>query len=802
MGLLNIFRPSRSIVSRLTWRITVATIISLILILGLIFVLIYILGVAATGLIFGTAMEVTNEKMNTVFSNVEAVVRNNVPEAKKNIYQDDMLFSSVQHMLKLNEEIMGTAIAFNPDYEPKKGQRYAPYAFRTTTGIHTTQLNSRAYNYPEKEWFKKPVELKKACWSEPYVDEGGGGFPMITYSLPLINDKDEAYAVYTADLSLDWIETLRQKSDSAFNENFMDVFDNEAKSHFTSFLVTRQGTIVAHPDSSLVMKASLKDYFKNIKGKEKRKEKIIKDVLEIGTDDRLYRLYRDKNESYILMFAACVERTDWLMVVTLPVGDLLWLLNSMMIFMGFLSFIGIGIIVLACYFTVRKVTKPIRQFTVSADEIAKGNFTAELPKVKTKDEMRRLRDSFETMQLSLVKQIEETEAIIEDKGRIEGELQTARSIQMSMLPKTFPPYPDRDDIDIYGQLMPAKEVGGDLFDFFLRDEKLFFCIGDVSGKGVPASLLMAVTRSLFRTIASHESQPARIMTAINESISEDNESNMFVTLFIGVLDLPTGRMRYSNAGHDAPILIGDQGVGFLPCDPNLPVGIITDWKFTLQETVIDSQTTIFLYTDGLTEAENLRHEQFQEERVLDTACEAERKPEKFIEHMTKVVQDFVGNAEQSDDQTMLAIQYSKEQDDDMRLSRSLKLTNNVDEVPQLAAFVDEVCEAIGLDMSLTMSLNLAIEEAVVIVMDYAYPTGKKGDILIEAKANNQCLKIVIIDWGTPFDPTTKAEVDTTLSAEERPIGGLGIHLVRQIMDSINYERIDGKNVLTLRKKTV
>ena len=768
MGLLNIFRPSRSIVSRLTWRITVATIISLILILGLIFVIIYVIGAALLGITFGTAMEVTNEKMNTVFSNVEAVVRNNVPEAKKNIYQDDMLFSSVQHMLKLNDEIMGTAIAFNPDYEPKKGQLHAPYAFRTTTGIHTTQLNSRAYNYPEKEWFKKPVELKKACWSEPYVDEGGG--------------------------------------DSAFNENFMDVFDSEAKSHFTSFLVTRQGTIVAHPDSSLVMRASLKDYFKNIKDKEKRKEKIVQNILGIGTDDRLYRLYRDKNESYILMFAACVERTDWLMVVTLPITDMLWLLNSLMAFMGVLTFIGIGIIVLACYFTVRKVTKPIRQFTVSADEIAKGNFTAELPKIKTKDEMRRLRDSFETMQLSLVKQIEETKAINEDKGRIEGELQTARSIQMSMLPKTFPPYPDRDDVDIYGQLMPAKEVGGDLFDFFLRDEKLFFCIGDVSGKGVPASLLMAVTRSLFRTIASHESQPARIMTAINESISEDNESNMFVTLFIGVLDLPTGRMRYSNAGHDAPILIGDQGVGFLPCDPNLPVGIITDWKFTLQETVIDSQTTIFLYTDGLTEAENLRHEQFQEERVLDTvldtACEAERKPEKFIEHMTKVVQDFVGNAEQSDDQTMLAIQYSKEQDDDMRLSRSLKLTNNLDEVPQLAAFVDEVCEAIGLDMSLTMSLNLAIEEAVVNVMDYAYPTGKKGDILIEAKANDQCLKIVIIDWGTPFDPTTKAEVDTTLSAEERPIGGLGIHLVRQIMDSINYERIDGKNVLTLRKRTV
>ena len=802
MGLLNIFRPSRSIVSRLTWRITVATIISLILILGLIFFIIYVVGAALMGITFGTAMEVTNEKMNTVFSNVEAVVRNNVPEAKKNIYQDDMLFFAVQHMLKLNDEIMGAAIAFNPDYEPKKGQLYAPYAYRTSMGIHTTQLNSRAYNYPEKEWFKKPVELKKGYWSEPYVDEGGGNIPMITYSLPLIKDSSEVYAVYTADLSLDWIETLRQKSDSTFNDNFMDIFDDEAKSHFTSFLVTRQGTIVAHPDSSLVMRASLKDYFKDIKESEKRKAKLAQDILGIGPDVKLIKIYEDKNGKYIWMFAACIERTDWLMVMTLPVSELLWLLNSFMVFMGVLTFIGIGIIVLACYFAVRKVTKPIRQFTTSADEIAKGNFTAELPKIKTKDEMRRLRDSFETMQLSLVKQIEETKAVNEDKGRIEGELQTARSIQMSMLPKTFPPYPDRDDIDIYGQLMPAKEVGGDLFDFFIRDEKLFFCIGDVSGKGVPASLLMAVTRSLFRTVSSREAMPSRIMTAINESISEDNESNMFVTLFIGVLDLPTGRLRYTNAGHDEPILIGNVGIGHLPCKPNIPVGIDPDWKFTTQEDIINSQTTIFLYTDGLTEAENLRHEQFQEERVLDTACEAERKPDKFIEHMTKVVHDFVGNAEQSDDQTMLAIQYSKEQDDNTRLDRSLKLTNDLDEVHQLAAFVDEVCETTGLDMSLTMSLNLAIEEAVVNVIDYAYPAGTKGDILIEARANEQYLKIVINDWGTPFDPTAKGDVDTTLSAEERPIGGLGIHLVRQIMDSINYERTDGKNVLTLRKKIV
>ena len=137
---------------------------------------------------------------------------------------------------------------------------------------------------------------------------------------------------------------------------------------------------------------------------------------------------------------------------------------------------------------------------------------------------------------------------------------------VAMLPKIYPPYPERDDVDVYGQLTPAKEVGGDLFDFYIRDEKLFFSIGDVSGKGVPASLYMVITRALFRTISAHESSPERIISNLNDVMSKDNESNMFVTMFVGVLDLPTGRLHYCNAGHDAPLLIGNTGAGLLPVD--------------------------------------------------------------------------------------------------------------------------------------------------------------------------------------------------------------------------------------------
>jgi sigma-B regulation protein RsbU (phosphoserine phosphatase) len=206
-------------------------------------------------------------------------------------------------------------------------------------------------------------------------------------------------------------------------------------------------------------------------------------------------------------------------------------------------------------------------------------------------------------------------------------------------------------------------VGGDLFDFFIRDEKLFFCIGDVSGKGVPASMFMVVARSLFRNISAHVPEPHIIAKALNDSMSEGNEMNMFVTMFVGVLDLQTGVLRYCNAGHDAPLLIG-KDVSILPCDANLPIGVVDDWDYTVQETTIVPQTTIFLFTDGLNEAENVHHQQFGDEQVLSMAKEllekGQNEPMQFVQRMTAAVHFFAGAAEQSDDLTMLAIQYKKD----------------------------------------------------------------------------------------------------------------------------------------------
>ena len=276
---------------------------------------------------------------------------------------------------------------------------------------------------------------------------------------------------------------------------------------------------------------------------------------------------------------------------------------------------------------------------------------------------------------------------------------------------------------------------------------------------------------------------------------------MFVTLFVGVLDLPTGRMYYCNAGHDAPLLIG-AGVGTLPCDSNIPVGFRPSWKYTLQEAKIFTDTTIFLFTDGLTEAMDANQSQFQMERVTDVASQAlaqqQQEPQQLISEMTEAVHQFVGDAEQSDDLTMMAIQYIRQQSD-VRLRKSIVLPNDTQEVPRLNDFVGEVCQAVGLDSIVAMQVKLAIEEAVVNVMKYAYPQGTRGDVTVEAVSNDVRLKFTIIDSGKPFDPTVLPEVDTTLSAKDRRIGGLGIHIVRQFMDSINYERNGNLNILTIRK---
>ena len=378
---------------------------------------------------------------------------------------------------------------------------------------------------------------------------------------------------------------------------------------------------------------------------------------------------------------------------------------------------------------------------------------------------------------------------------IEDELAIARHIQQSLLPSDS--LPDiAQKVDISGLQVPAKFVGGDLYDYYIRDNKLIFCIGDVSGKGVPAALLMAIAHSLFRTISAHSDQPDRIMRELNRSISDNNPDIMFITMFLGVLDLETGVVTYCNAGHNPPILLQSEEAGYLELADNLLIGVEIDKEYSSRTLQLGNGDTLFLYTDGLTEAENSQKELFGEVRTLEIAqklCGA--SAEEQIKAMQSAVKQFVGEAEQSDDLTLLAIRY-------LSTKEQLTLTNDIQELDRLEPFLENFFNRNNLDVTLLPSVNLALEEALANVIMYAYPEGEKGAAELTLEVVNGQICATISDTGVPFNPLEQKEADLDVSLEERQIGGLGIHLIKEIMDEVEYAHEEGRNVLRMQKKLV
>jgi len=507
-----------------------------------------------------------------------------------------------------------------------------------------------------------------------------------------------------------------------------------------SVLISREGKIMVSPVEELNMQRSIKEY--GMGTKDTSNFNSLADGMLSGKSGNV-SLKQSRRER-MFVFYAPVEKTGWSMAIAIPDSEIYGEIRRMSLLVTILMLIGLGMLILILRSAARNQQKVV--------------------------------------------------SLKEKKDRMENELLIGHNIQMSMIPKDFP---ERKDIDMAASIVPAKEVGGDLYDFYIRDGKLFFCIGDVSGKGVPASLVMAVTRSLFRSVSAHELSPQRIVTLMNESITDMNENEMFVTFFCGVLDMASGHLSYCNAGHNPPLVYIDK-LQFLPAQPNLPLGIMSGMTFVEQETDLSSNDALYLYTDGLTEAENLAHEQFGETRMMDV-LRTHRNAQDDLEAMQKAVADFVGDADPSDDLTMLFIHYLNDMQPD-ETERHLILHNDIQQIPQLAEFIETIADEINLDQGLAMSLNLALEEAVTNVILYAYPKGSDGRVDVEAIISKDKLKFIISDSGKEFDPTAAPEADVTLGVEDRPIGGLGIYLVRKIMDSVSYERTDGKNVLSMIKK--
>ena len=636
---------------RITWRAIGIMLFFNVLIIGVITLFVFFASLLISELRGQYVADGISGKMESMLRAVEIAAANNVDEVEANIDSPQKVFDALEHELRLNKNYVGCFAAFEPDYFKGQGRWFEAYAYYTdSTHIEQRQLGSPKHDYFNGVWYEKGFNLNDSVngyLTDPYFDDSVGSSMYCSYVLPIHDRDGRRVGVYGIDLNLDWIgqtviaEERRVKA-MEFFEDPHSALDEEDEKLFYIQILDSKGDKIAGSDSidSKIFKDKLKDSFSASE---------LEDL---------------KGTPYYVNYKH-LGKTGWTLVV-LQHKDMVFMWGALIAAI-ILFFMGIGIIVIFFFMrrSIRRATKPLGFLSESSQEVAKGNFDTVLPTFQRNDEVAQLRDSFDTMQQSLKQYVEELKISTAAKASIQSELKVAQSIQMSMLPKTFPAFPDRKDIELYASLTPAKGVGGDLYDFFIRDEKLFFCIGDVSGKGVPASLVMAVTRTLFRNIAMHTEKPSHIVETMNDRISEGNDNCMFVTLFVGVFDLASGHLRYCNAGHEAPYI--DKAL--LPCDHNLPVGVMPDMKFSEQETMITSGTTIFLYTDGLTEAENAATELFGKQRLasvingftgsLEGRAAESGVPQELIETMTAAVHQYVGGTEQSDDLTMLAIKYTR-----------------------------------------------------------------------------------------------------------------------------------------------
>ena len=590
-------------------------------------------------------LDKTSLRMEGILNRVQVASNMTKWLVERHLQRSDSMFVYSRGMLVNNPDFYNCSVAFEPYYYKDKGRYFSAYTKHMSDSLRTIQGGSDNYQYFYMDWYLMPQLLDKPCWTEPYMDldVATNTSEMVTSYCQAIKDSHgQMVGVINTSLSISWLS----QTISAIKP-----YPNSY-----SIMVGRGGTFFVHPDTAKITRQTIftptlehPDTALTALGRSmQRGEEGIKQMKIDGKD--CYVFYKPLGQTGCSMAIVCPEKDIF--------GGFVRLHRTVMVI------VSIGLLLMLYFFSgiISSELKPLQSLAAGAETIASGKLDVKLPELERSDEIGQLGHSFSFMQQSLVKYIDELKETTAQKAAIDQDIRTASSIQMGMLPKNFPTKAERDDVQVYASLTPAKEVGGDLFDFYFRDGKLYFCIGDVSGKGVPASLFMSVTRSAFRTISAHESMPNRIVSTVNKSIADMNEMMMFVTLFVGVLDLTTGQMYYCNAGHDAPLLIGD-GVGELPCDANIPVGFNTEWEYTLQEAQIYSGTTILLFTDGLTEAMNINYELFQMDRINEVANKAlaqqRIEPRELIEQMTEAVHQFVGEAEQSDDLTMMGIQFIK-----------------------------------------------------------------------------------------------------------------------------------------------
>ena len=457
----------------------------------------------------------------------------------------------------------------------------------------------------------------------------------------------------------------------------------------------------------------------------------------------------------------------------------------------------------------RTITSPVLNMANAASTFVasrqEGRELEESPiaalSVNTGDELEVLCSSLQGMEQDLATHIENLRKVTAEKERIGAELNVATQIQADMLPRIFPAFPGRHEFDLHATMTPAKEVGGDFYDFFLVDNNhLCLVMADVSGKGVPAALFMVIAKTLIKNRAQLGESPAVILKNVNEQLLEGNEAELFVTVWIAIIEISTGKGMAANAGHEHPVIRRADGSYELVVYRHSPaVATMEGVRFREHPFELHPGDRLFVYTDGVPEATDAQNELFGTDRMLEALNrDPDASPRQLLANVQAAIDAFVGDAPQFDDITMLSMYYYGPEE---KTGKELT-TDAVDEnLPNVLAFVDAELEALDCPLKTQMQIDVAVEEVFVNIAHYAYaPETGSAIVRVDTEREPGSVTITFIDRGMPYDPLAKPDPDVTLSSEERQIGGLGIFMVKKSMDDMKYEYRDGQNILTITKK--
>lgn len=675
---------------------------------------------------------------------------------------------------------LGGGIWFEPYLIDKSQKRFCFYAFRNAEGevVIDESFNSEKYDYLNQNWYKEifsQIKNKKidVAWSLPYYENQGSNTLMITAGSGIYDDRGNLIGISTVDWEINSIEEQirnmifvlkRVSPQSSFSSG------KYIKNHFALLANPQDDYIIVTTDPYLDSRSLVGKELKNIPWYN---EELIKIT---------FMHYRGKD--YVPFVKKFTNGMN--LIICIPRNEMFYTLAHALREMILILLLFSLLIPAFLYLSLNKyVMNPINILTNIANKIGKGE-DVEI-KIEKPEEFAQLASTYDKM-------TKDIKTITKEQAKLNSELSIAKLIQSSSLPSVFPPFPNNSEFDIFASMEAAKEVGGDFYDFFFIDEaKFMFLIADVSGKGIPAALFMMTVKTLINNLAQMDYSPKELIEIINKKICENNKQGFFVTMLAGIVDITTGKTSFINCGHNLPLIKRNNGsYEYLQLNSNIPLGVFENMEYEIYETTLNSGDIIYTYTDGITEAINFDNEMYGETRLYDCINSIEEtEPDIIDEKIRASIQEYTESVEQSDDITMLIFKYNGNPTATIFKETAVKENYN-----KFYNWIQSTCKNLYIDEDLVNKLEMCGEEIFANITFYAYPE-KNGIIQAELKRVNNDIIFEFKDEGVEYNILEKPDPDITLPPEDRPIGGLGIFMIKEMTDAIFYKRENGKNILTL-----